>query len=826
VFFLAALGSQAVGLEANSNPVLLNTFTSSKALPNGLEVTSGSTVEQIVALRDDVVRVRIGVAGQLPEDASWAVLPEARTSSASITADDSAESAGFCTRLICARVERTSLRLRITDKQGNVLQEDATTWPTESNGKAFRIYKRMPADEHYYGLGDKVGPLDRRNQSFTLWNSDAYKFEESTDPIYKSIPFFLTLRQGRSIGVLLDNTWRSSFDFGKLTRDTYSFGAEGGPIDYYVLYGPEPKQVLSTYAWLTGYTPLPPQWTLGYQQSRYSYESESRVREIVDTLRKHRIPTDAIYLDIEFQEKNRPFTVNTTAFPSFAKMLADLKQQQFHVVAITDLHIASVPDSNYEPYNSGRAGDHFVKNPDGSIYVGQVWPGASVFPDFSQQRSREWWGGLYKGLLNDGAAGFWNDMNEPSVFDGPGGTMPDNTKHRIDEPGFAGRTADHAEMHNVYGMLNSRATFEGLMKLAPNMRPFVLTRATYAGGHRYAATWTGDNSSTWNHLRLTMPMLLNLGLSGFGLTGADVGGFVGTPQPELLTKWMEVAAFQPIDRNHTDKASAAQEPWANGPEHEGIRRRYIEERYRLMPYIYTTAEEMSRTGVPMMRPIFLEYPKVPSEVPVDLMYGSSFLLGSDLLVAPAPSPDKLDRYPVLFPTDEWYDYWTGSRVAFNPVPPMPNRAVVPSLMIAPTLADLPVFVRGGAIIPIQPLTQSTEDTPKGPLTLRVYPGSQCKGSLYMDDGKSLKYKQGEFLRMQFTCDAKADSIKVNISGHEGRYTPWWKQLRLEVFGVNAAEPRVSVNGQKASATLNSNAKALTFEIDDSGRGAEIEILTQ
>ena len=280
-------------------------------------------------------------------------------------------------------------------------------------------------------------------------------------------------------------------------------------------------------------------------------------------------------------------------------MMAKLHAENFHVVAITDLHIANLPGQNYHPYDSGIAGDHFVKNHDGSVYTGGVWPGPSVFPDFTRQQTRAWWGTLYRDFRRDGVDGFWNDMNEPSIFDTATHTMPENALHRIDEPGFAPRIATHAEIHDVYGMENSRATFDGLRNLDPNTRPFVLTRATYAGGQRYAATWTGDNSSTWNHLRLTTPMLENLGLSGFAFSGADVGGYAGTPTTDLLTKWFEVAAFQPIDRDHAEKGTGDQEPWVGGPEQEAIRRHFIEARYQLMPYLYTLAEEASRTGLPI-----------------------------------------------------------------------------------------------------------------------------------------------------------------------------------------------------------------------------------
>ncbi|GAC1680636.1 MAG: glycoside hydrolase family 31 protein [Terriglobales bacterium] len=778
---------------------------------DGIEVRSGGAIIKITALRDDVLRVRIAPTGEMPEDASWAVLESARHGSAKVTQEDSPDHVGFRTASIRVKIDRSTLHLQITDLNGNVLQEDADGWPVTFHGEAFRIYKKMPDDEHYFGLGDKAGPLDRRNQAFTLWNTDAYAFQESTDPIYKAIPFFLSMRAGRTLGVLLDNTWRSSFDFGKQSRGIYSFGAANGRLDYYVLYGPDPKQVLKTYAWLTGTTPLPPLWSFGYQQSRYSYETEARLREVAAKLRADKIPCDALYLDIDFQKNNRPFTVDAERFPHFGQMLAEMKAQKFHVVAITDLHIAHLPGEGYAPYESGVAGDHFVKNPDGSIYVGQVWPGPSSFPDFTRESTRKWWGTLYADFVSIGVSGFWNDMNEPSVFDTPSKTIPDDVRHRIDGDGFRPRTTTHLEVHNVYGMENSRATYEGLLKLSPEQRPFVLTRATYSGGQRYAATWTGDNSSTWNHLRLTTPMLLNLGLSGFGLTGADVGGFAGTPQPDLLTKWMELATFQPIDRNHAEKGTADREPWVHGPQQEDIRRRYIEERYRLMPYIYTTAEEMSRSGLPIVRPLFLEFPSEAFDSrPLDLDVPNEYMFGPDLLVAPPPYPEKLDNYPVKLPRGNWYDYWTGERRAS-------------AEMVHPTLEALPVFVRGGSIIPVQPLTQSTDEIPDGPLTLRVYPGQNCRGTLYQDDGKSMAYKQGEFVRVDFSCELGTSALKLHLGPHQGKYKPWWKQVRLEVALPEAGQLKIERAPGPGANAVDIGHHVFAFTVPDDGLGADVEI---
>jgi alpha-glucosidase len=815
-----------------SGVLQLNHLTSSSALPNGIEVRDGEARMQIVALREEVVRVRVSRSRDLPEDASWAVLKEAKQSAVAVTPDDSPNAVGFHTQALRVSIDRQTFALAVADLAGNVLQEDAR--PIEFRDGSFRVYKTMPSDEHYFGLGDKPGPLDRRGQAFMMWNTDAYSFQESTDPLYKSIPYFMAFRSGRAIGVFLDNTWRSSFDFGKELPDTYSFGAVGGPLDYYVCYGPTPKRVVETYAWLTGTAPLPPIWALGFQQSRFTYTPQSRVLEVADRFRKDHIPADVIYLDIDFQQQHRPFTVDQKTFPDLPGMISQLASKNFHVVAITDLHIAKFPGHNYAPYDTGIAGNQFVKNPDGTVYSGAVWPGPSVFPDFTRAETRDWWGTLYRDFFKMGIAGFWNDMSEPSIFNSPTKTMPEDVVHRVDEPGFVKRSATHAEIHNVYGMENSRATFEGLEHLNPDLRPFVLTRASYAGGQRYAATWTGDNSSTWNHLRLTTPMLENLGLSGFALSGADVGGYAGTPQPDLLTKWIEIASFQPIDRDHAEKGTGDQEPWVGGPEPESIRRRFIEERYRLMPYLYTLAEEASRTGVPIERPLFLEFPEATSDhhpIDVDPQAAGEFLLGPDVLIAVPPYPDKLDTYVVEFPSAKWFDYWTGQPVP-KPAPsddPDPNAPASPTDLVPltawvhPEVGALPVFVRAGAILPIAPLTQSTDEIPQGALTLRVYAGEGCAGHLYLDDGKTYAYKTGASLRMDFQCEVSADGLLLRLGKHQGSYLAWWQQIRVEIYGWSPRKRAVRLNGGRTNAEMDLSTTKVALTIPDNGAGEVVEL---
>lgn len=783
-------------------------------LANGIEVRNGTTLLRITAITDDILRVRIAGNGELPEDASWAVSSQMRASRIAVQALGGGGASGFRTASLRVRVDPASLRLMVEDADGRVVSADAPRQPLSIDGAAFELRKSMPQAEHYFGLGDKTGPLDRRGGTFVDWNTDVGRFTEATDPLYKSIPFFIaTGGEGGSYGIFLDNTWRSWFDFGQRDADTLAFGADGGPIDYYLINGPTVKQVVARYADLTGRPPLAPLWSLGYQQSRYSYMSADEVRSVAARLRQERIPTDVIWLDIDFQDRNRPFTTNPKTYPDLARLSADLHDKGIRLVAITDLHVARAPDDGYAPYDSGIAGDHFVKAADGSVFVGQVWPGPSVFPDFTRAATREWWGGLYRGFVDAGIAGFWNDMNEPALFGTPTRTMPLDVVHRIDTPGFATRKATHAEIHNVYGMENTRATFDGLRRLRPDERAFVMTRASYAGGQRYAATWTGDNSSTWSHLKLSVAQLLNLGLSGFSYSAVDVGGFTGGASPELMTRWFQLATFMPLLRDHSATDAPRAEPWVDGPEHTAIRRRFVEERYRLLPYIYALADENARTGAPLMRPLFYEYPDAAS-LPCD--QSMTFLLGAKLLVAAPPTPESPQDYRVCLPAGGWYDYWTGLEV------PAADDGKAITLTETPKLEHLPVFVRAGTILPRQPLVQSTQQVPNGPLSLDVYPGKDCSGMLYVDDGHSMRYEAQGFMRQQLRCTSTDEGLVIEFEAREGRFVPWWKRIDVTVHGWQGGA-RVEHGGLDIAKVADAATRTLRFAIDDQRDAARILI---
>jgi alpha-glucosidase len=753
----------AVSLPASAQPL--------KALPNGVEVTSATATLRVTALTDGILRVRIARGGAFPEDASWAVPRDVRTKSVAVRA----AADGFATGGMTVRIDRATLGLTVTDAEGKTIVADASD-ALRFDGRGFTLRKVLPIDQHIFALGDKTGALDRRGGTFVDWNTDAFGFAPSSDPIYKSIPFYVgTDSDGRAYGLFLDNSWRSTFDFGHKDASAIELSAPDGPIDYYVIAGPTVRDVVRRYAELTGKPPLTPLWALGYQQSRWGYSSDAEVRGIAARLRSDRIPADIIWMDIDYQDRYRPFTVDKSKFPDLGKLNTDLNADGIRLVAITDLHIAYAPNQGYAPLEAGLAGNDFVRKADGSLYVAPVWPGPAVFPDFTRKASRDWWGSLYKDFIADGFAGFWNDMNEPAVFETPTKTMPLDNIHRVDSDDFAPRDATHAEIHNVYGMENTRGTFEGMLRLRPGVRPFVMTRASYAGGQRYSATWTGDNSSTWDHLRLCVEQLQNLGLSGFTYSGCDVGGFVGGASPELLTRWYQVAAFTPVFRNHSAHDAPRMEPWVDGPEHLAIRRRFIEERYRLMPYLYALAELNSRTGDPIMRPLFYDY---PDSLKSDCDKAMTFTLGPSLMVAGPPRMESPQPFSVCLPAGGWYDYWPGQPV---------TQA---KLTLQPRLGELPVFVRAGTVLPRQPLVQSTMQVPQGPLQIDVYPGDNCTGQLYFDDGVHIG---GPSLRQTIECAVVPGGIAIWFNERQGTWRPWWKQIAITVHGAH--ETRMTIPDQ-------------------------------
>jgi alpha-glucosidase len=755
---------------------------------DSLVFRSAQGIVAVRAVAPDILRVRFSPAQAFGRDHSYAVVGKdlgAPGATIRIGADQST----LATSAFKATIRHDPFRISVADSDGNVIDEDDPERGIAFAGREVKAWKTLRPDEHVYGLGEKNGRLSKRGPhlgggTFVMWTTDAYDYADDTDPLYASVPFYMVLRQGRAHGVFLDNTFRSVFDVGHESTDRLAFGAQDGELDYYLIHGPAPKRVIERYTDLTGRMPLPPRWSLGFHQCRYSYFPESKVRFIADNFRQRQIPADAIWLDIHYLEGYNPFTWDKQRFPDPKRMIADLRQEGFRLVTIVDPHPKKQP--GWWVYDSGLAGGHFVKNADGSPYEAPVWPsnapkdpGNSVFPDFSKPSAREWWGSLLKFYTDDGVAGIWNDMNEPAAFVDPFHTMDLEARHDNE-----GQPTDTREIHNVYGLLNTRATYEGLLKLRPDARPFVLTRATFAGGQRYAAVWPGDNTSSWDHLRASLPVLMGMGLSGLSFVGSDIGGFAKTPTADLVTRWMQVGVFYPFMRMHTEWGSPDQEPWSYGVRHEAINRRAIELRYELLPHVYNAMHDASETGVPPLRPLVLEYPADPKVLGIQ----DQFLFGADLLVAPVLREEMTSR-EVYLPGGDWYDFWTGQR-----------RPGGGSIRVPVTLESIPIFVRGGAFLFRQPVVQHTGQMAGQPLIVDVYPAAASEARLYEDDGETRQYLEGSFLSRRFEQQRPGGAVSVEVGAAEGSWRPRPRDLRLRVLWPGPAPKRVLL-GQEALPAL-------------------------
>ncbi|MFO0834322.1 MAG: glycoside hydrolase family 31 protein [Phycisphaerales bacterium] len=596
---------------------------------------------------------------------------------------------------------------------------------------------RTAIGDSLYATGEVAGPLLRNGTRIRGRNTDCYGYNSRSRTLYQSHPWVLGVRQdGRAFGVILETTHTFEIDL----RAGIVLACEGASPGVVVIERDSPAEVLGVLAELTGTMPMPPLWALGYQQCRWSYEPDEKVREIAREFRTRRIPCDVIWMDIDYMQGFRCFTFDPEKFPDPAKLGDDLHAQGFRGVWMIDPGIKV--DPSYDVYAQGRAGDHFVGACDAGEYHGSVWPGPCAFPDFTRESTRRWWGDLYKDFIACGIDGVWNDMNEPAIFDGPGKSMRDDARHDADPE--LGGPDNHARYHNIYGMQMVRATRDGILRARPDKRPFVLTRSNFLGGHRFAATWTGDNTSNWEHLRLSIPMALNLGLSGQPFVGPDIGGFDGNADADLFARWMGIGALLPFARGHSIKQSVAHEPWSFGEACERVCRLALERRYRLMAYLYTLFWEASRTGLPIVRPVFFADPRDPALRAVD----HAFLLGNDVLVVADVNQPGKHAAPAGKPG--------GVLASWRAFDVVDECAALPQL-----------FIRPGAIVPVGPAAQHTGEmlaagTTCAERTLLAAPDEHghARGLCYDDAGDGFGYQRGEYAVTEYVYEAGKMASRV------------------------------------------------------------------
>jgi len=723
-------------------------------------------------LQPDIVRVRLA-GGNFSPRRSWAVPPPDHAFSGTdleVFSDPSTLRVAAASGGLTANLDPATGRLSFTDGQKRNFCSDAE--PPKADSSGVQCVKEVADSEHFYGFGERTGiQLERSGRWMHNWTTDpAQMHSTGVDPMYKAIPVYLAVRPGGpAYGLYFNNTWRSSFDLRMPGQLMYQ--AEAGELDYYLVYGPTPSEVTEKFAALLGHMPLPPRWSLGYHQSRWSYTPDQEVRRIAAELRRRKLPCDVLHLDIDYMDGYRVFTWDKERFPNPARLAADLRAQGFRLVSIIDPGVKSDPD--YAVYRSGLEQDYFIRDASRQVVHRYVWPDDSVFPDFSRPEVRAWWGELQRTLTDSGIAGIWNDMNEPVVFSlpfsqggGSVGSLP------VDCPqGPPDERTTHAEVHNLYGSGMAQASYEGLLKLRPEDRPFNLCRSGFAGIQRWTASWMGDNASSWEHLEMSLPQLMNMGLSGTPFVGVDIGGFTDHATPELFARWIEAGILYPFCRGHSAIGTIQQQPWDFGEQVEAIARKYLELRYRLLPYLYTLFYQAHTTGQPILRPLLYHFPDDPAVFHLH----DQAMLGPSLMAAPIVQPGRHAR-SVYLPAGVWYDYWTSERLEGA------------GTILAPAPLDhLPLYVRAGAALPLGPLMAYTDEKPLDPLTLEVYPGNG-QFDLYEDDGHSFAYQHGEFTVTQLAVSLEDSRLVVSVGPRQGRYQPDPRRIIVRVHRGGSQPP--------------------------------------
>ena len=821
-----------IGVEAASGadaPVGIGSVAQVAQMPLGLRLVCADHSEVLLSvLAPDLIRVRASLQKPLEEpDHSWAVAKTAWDRPAWSWKEE-AGVLDLATEELEVRVTRAPLLIEFWDvRTHRIINADRR--PMEfvpATGKVAAA-KVLGFGEHFFGLGEKAARLDKRRGAFEMWTANTPGYVEGTDPIYQCIPFYLGWEDGSCYGLFLDNTYRTHFDFGSSSQDCITFSADSGEMNYYFFWGPAIRKVLGRYADLTGHMPMPPRWSLGNQQSRYSYYSASVAEEVVRRYRADRLPLDVLHLDLDYMNGYRVFTWDPIRFPDPKGFTRRLMESGVKVVTIVDPGVKYQPpapgappsaphpeltaqDARYYVFDQGLAQGFFLKRTNGQLHLGRVWPGDSVFVDFTLDAAARWWGDLHRAYVDQGVAGIWNDMNEPADFLERTGLS--QTDYTFDD---GGTHSSFAKNRNAFALNMARATYEGLARLRPGQRPFVITRAGYAGIQRYSTMWTGDIPGTWESLALTLPMFETLGLSGEPFVGADIGGFRGRTDGELLTRWYEAAFLAPLCRNHAENHSYDHEPWRFGDYYEAIIRNYLNLRYRLLPFLYTTLEEAHRTGVPLFRPLVLNYQDDPTTLTVD----DEYMVGDDLLAAPVLKSGAAARL-VYLPKGIWYDFWSGA-----------VRRGGTMISVEAPLEATPLFVRGGSIIPTGPEMNYVGEKPCDPVRFDVYPDEDGRAVtvIYEDDGESTAYLQEVWRRTKVDYARSDSGALIHLGLPTGNYLIAPRIAEFVIHGGRAPQ-RVLLDGHPLSPAPTTESTGWTVKGDlfdvrirDDGRAHALQV---
>lgn len=733
----------------------------------GLLLNTNDESIEIIVFSNHIIRVRIYKNEYKQEDFSYAVTGKPENTDFQVI-----EEQGHLilqTKALKAVFSLTPFRVAFYTIDDKLINQDDTAFGTSWIGHEVTTYKKLHDDEKFIGLGEKNGPLNKRGKAYVNWNTDKFAYSVEDDPIYLSTPFYIGLHNNLAYGIFFDNTHKSTFNFGASNNRFIYFQAEDGEMNYYFIYHNHVSDIISSYTALTGRMELPPLWSLGFHQCRYSYYPDKEVMNVARTFREKNIPADVLYLDIHYMDNFKVFTWNKQTFPNPDKLCKDLSDLKFNLTLILDPGIKT--QKGYKPYDEARSNNLLVKYPDGTPYEGQVWPGWSSFPDFTDEATRTWWADNIKALTEVGVTGFWNDMNEPATW---GQHVPN-----LIEFNYEGYGATHKKAHNIYGMQMTRSTYQGARKYLNSQRPFILTRAGYSGVQRYSAVWTGDNVADNQHMMAGIRLINSMGLTGIAFAGYDVGGFAGNTTPDLYARWIMIGAFSPFFRAHSMINTQDSEPWCFGEEVEETARNFISLRYKLAPYLYASFYETTQTGLPVSRSLAIDYSYDENIYKAE--YQHQYLFGKNILVAPVESTKDLSK--VYLPQGYWFDLFTDTFMEGEN-----------SIIVETPLTHFPLYVKAGAVIPMQSLTMSLKEKPEDILFLHVWANANGSFTYYEDDGKSFEYLEGNYCKREIINDFKNKTI--TLDKQQGVFKSYFKEIKLYLHGFNhLLKEQVIVNGE-------------------------------
>ena len=742
--------------------------------------TDNNVILRVTVLRDSMIRFRFTVKGYFSNDFSYAIDKSQSHGYNALEVIEEKNQYRIITSKVFVVVQKKDMRVGIYDLNGAAILEDEIGFHWEEcyeyGGNIVKMSKVTYDGESYYGLGDKATHFNLKGKRVENWATDQYAFSKDQEPLYKVVPFYIGLHSDKAYGIFFDNTFHSYFDFSSERKNVTSFWANGGEMNYYFIYGPKMSDVVTTYTHLTGKPELPPLWTLGYHQCKWSYYPESKVKEITNKFRELQIPCDAIYLDIDYMEGFRCFTWSKDYFPDPKRMVAELAKDGFKTVVIIDPGIKI--DKDYWVYQEALEKDYFCKRADGPYMKGKVWPGECNFPDYTNPEVREWWAGLFKELISEvGVKGVWNDMNEPAVMEVPTKTFPLDVRHDYD-----GNSCSHRKAHNVYGTQMARATYEGVKRFAYPKRPFIITRSAYSGAQRYTSSWTGDNVASWEHLWIANIQMQRMSISGMGFTGSDIGGFAEQPSAELYARWIQLGVFHPFCRTHSSGDHGEQEPWSFGDEVVDITRKFVELRYQLLPYLYTMFWDYVNDGVPMLKPlVYFDQLDKQTHYRTD-----EFIFGNQILVCPILEPNAQGRRMYL-PQGNWYNYWTDEFVKGKK-----------ELWVTTDFDQIPLFIKEGAIIPKYPIQQYVGELEIAELSLEIYYKlGKEKSYVYEDAQDGYDYNKGRYSYKTFSLIGKEKELIIQ-QHKEGSFETLYTKIKISLKGLPFKIKEIEIDNELVS----------------------------